>query len=78
MVRGSLRACVPGQYELLEPESDGLYGHECFLKAAYVNCTAAEVGMRGSKTQHGFAAVAAAARLLTAWGSILWLMTRCR
>ena len=30
---------MPGQYELLEPEEDGLYGHECFLKAAY-NCTA--------------------------------------
>ena len=28
------------EYELLEPEADGLYGHECFLKAAYVNCTA--------------------------------------
>ena len=28
------------EMELLEPESAGLYGHECFLKAAYVNCTA--------------------------------------
>ena len=27
------------EYELLEPEADGLYGHECFLKAAYVGCT---------------------------------------
>ena len=32
--------CVPAQYELLEPVADGVYGHECFLKAAYVNCTA--------------------------------------
>ena len=30
------------RYELLEPVADGVYGHECFLKAAYVNCTAAE------------------------------------
>ena len=29
------------QYELLDPVADGLYGHECFLKAAYVGCTAA-------------------------------------
>ena len=28
------------EYELLEPEADGLYGHECFLKAAYVGCSA--------------------------------------
>ena len=28
------------EYELLEPEADGLYGHECFLKAAYEGCTA--------------------------------------
>ena len=29
------------QYELLDPVSDGVYGHECFLKSAYVGCTAA-------------------------------------
>ena len=28
------------EFELLESEADGLYGHECFLKAAYVGCTA--------------------------------------
>ena len=28
------------RFELLDPVSDGLYGHECFLKAAYVGCTA--------------------------------------
>ena len=32
------------EYELLEPTSAGLYAHECFLKAAYVNCTAADGG----------------------------------
>ena len=29
------------RFELLDPVSAGVYGHECFLKAAYVNCTAA-------------------------------------
>ena len=35
---GRERLC---RYELLDPPSAGLYAHECFLKAAYVGCTAA-------------------------------------